>query len=229
MTNIQVIYRCCNEDKKAAFRPSYFSKLDCLENFLDVFKYEMFIKNVSINITAVYDGADGSLSERLEYHDIDTHKINVNSNEQSLLYSLNLGHSAVYSDIVYFLEDDYLHTNKAVEQLIEGFSINPDGIVSGYDHPDRYTRTDDVDYGQTNIFLGKDCYWRTGESTTCTWAVRPKIFSEMYNTAVQYKLNDRELFRSLRKSGIKLITPMPGFSTHCHEPFMSKFINWADQ
>lgn len=231
---ISLIYRCCETDTKGPARPKYFSKLNCLNNMLDVFKYNDKPKEVEVKIHAIHDGPCGPLHEQLEWCDVEIEKINVNSNAQSLELSLGFASGLYETDIIYFLEDDYLHTDNALKVLLEGFTIagavNKSNIVTLYDHPDRYTRSDDIDRGQTHLFLGNLKYWRTAESTTCTWAIRQDTFIEekVYEDAVKYGLNDRELFRSLNKRGIILFTPMLGASTHCHLPFMSPFIDWRN-
>lgn len=231
---ISIIYRCCEADTKGPARPKYFSKLNCLNNMLDIFMYDNRPKDVEVNIHAIHDGACGLLHEQLEYCDIPIEKINVNDNAKSLELSLGFASGLPKTDIIYFLEDDYLHTYDALKVLIEGFEIaqkvNKSNIISLYDHSDRYTRSDDIDRGQTHLFLGKLKYWRTAESTTCTWAVAQDSFIEdkIYEDAVKYGLNDREFFRYLRSKGTILFTPMIGSSTHCHIPFMSPFVNWDD-
>ena len=229
---IDIIYRCCETDTRGPARPKYFSKLNCLNNMLDVFKYADRPKGIEVDIIALHDGPIGPLHEQLEYCDVTIEKINVNDNAKSLELSLNLGAGLPETDIIYFLEDDYLHTDDAVSVLVEGFEVsskvNSSNIITGYDHPDRYTRSDDVDRGQTHLFLGKLRHWRTGESTTCTWATTQKSFLEdkICENALKFGLNDRELFRYLRTQGTILFTPIHCASTHCHEPFLSPFINW---
>lgn len=229
---ITIIYRCCETDTKGPFRPKYFCKTNCLNNMLDIFKYADRPKDVKIDIIALHDGPIGPLHEQLDYCDIPIEKINVNDNAKSLELSLNLGAGLPETDIIYFLEDDYLHTDDAVNVLVEGFEVsskvNSSNIISLYLHTDRFTRSDDIDYGQTYIFLGKHRYWRTAESTTCTWAVTQKSYLEdgIFESAKLFGLNDRDFFRYIRINGTILFNPMHGASTHCHMPFMSPFIDW---
>lgn len=227
MTKIQVVYRCCEEDTKKEFRPPKFSKERCLRNFLDVFRYNP-IKDVEVQINAVHDGPCGILHQTLDFLDIPIEKIDFKNNLQSLEYCLFFAAGAPESDIIYFVEDDYLHTDDALETLLEGFSLTKDSIISLYDHPDRYTRNDDVDYEKTKIVLGKKKYWRTAESTTCTWAITSKLYERVFDVAYEYGLYDRGLFRALALRNIKLHTPMVASSTHCHMPFMSPFVDWSD-
>lgn len=230
--NIDIIYRCCEKDTKTSFRPKRFSKINCLNNFLDVFLFNNKPKGINIRIHVVHDGEKGCLYKFLEDYDLSIHKINYENNAKSLDFCLDFAANIdESSDIIYFLEDDYLHIDQALEVLIEGFNVantfNKSNVISLYDHMDRLTRNDDIDYGKTNILLGDLRYWRTAESTTCTWAVKRDIYlNSIYNVAKSFGLNDRELFRELRKQGVILFTPMIGASTHCHEPFMSPFIDW---
>jgi nucleoside-diphosphate-sugar epimerase len=44
--------------------------------------------------------------------------------------------------------------------------------------------------------------------------------------ADKYLLEDREFFRMLNRNGVKLYSPIPGVSTHVHEPYMSPGVDW---
>lgn len=223
---ISIIYRCCEIDSKESFRPKWFSKLNCAKNFLK------FFLNKNIDILCVHDGEIGEIYKLFKENEIYIYKINNNSNLKSLEYCLNLAKDIVNNDFIYFLEDDYLHRYEAYDAMVDGFNIiknnNSIKFLSLQDHMDRYTRTDDLDYGRTNVYVTNTCHWRTAESTTCTWAIAQEDYMEFgYNLAMKHRLNDRALFREALTMGKRLITPMPGFSTHCHLPFLSPTINWA--
>jgi hypothetical protein len=229
--DIDIIYRCCELETgtkpKRSCRPHWFSKEKCLNNLLKIF-------NNKVRIHAIHDGPCGPLFDILKNNNVLIDKINYCDNDKSLRYNLNYAKNIVKTDILYFLEDDYYHTIDALETLIEGFnisaSINKENVITLYDAMDRYTRSDDIDYHKTLIKLGSTRYWRTAESTTCTWAISQDLYnSKVYNEAIKFGLNDRELFRYLRSQNIVLFTPMVGASTHCHEPFVSPFINWENQ
>lgn len=233
MTKITVIYRCCEGDTKGAFRPPHFSKVNCLNNFLDVFKFNDKPKGVTVDIIAVHDGPIGSLHNMLQELDVTIDKIDVRSNEKSLLHCLDLGASLQDADIIYFLEDDYLHTTTGLEVLLDGFKtaqqFNKSNIISIYHHPDRTSRTDDIDRGKTFILLGETGYWRTAESTTCTWATTRESYlnNGIYDKAKKFGLSDREFFRSLHSEGTILFNPIISASTHCHVPYMGHFVDWS--
>lgn len=228
---LTVIYRCSEEDSKRQHRPPWFSKWKCLNNFLDIFKYADKILGVNIEIIAVHDGPRGLLHDFLEFNDISIQKINIGSNAGSLDYCLKLA-TNLDTDIIYFLEDDYLHVEYSPHILLDGFDVaktlKKSHIVSLYDHADRYHRVDDIDYGQTNVLLGSWRHWRTAESTTCTWAVSKETYmNDVYDLANKFSLDDRGLFRALRTKDTVLFTPITGASTHCHLPFMSPLVEWS--
>lgn len=233
-TKIDIIYRCCEVDTKKEARPKWFSKTNCLTNFLDVFKYSNEARNYDIKIHAVHDGSCGLLHQYLEESDVSIEKIDYRDNAKSLEFCLDLGAGLPQTDIIYFLEDDYLHAEDALDVLVEGFDVvskvNKSNIISLYMHPDRFTREDDIDRGRTHLFLGKSRYWRTVESTTCTWATTQSTFLNegVYEAARAFGLRDRELFRALMGHGTILFNPMHGAATHCHLPFLSPFVDWGN-
>ena len=148
-----------------------------------------------------------------------------------MISCLLLAKELTKTDIIYFLEDDYLHKYESYDAIIDGFNLiknnNNLSFLSLKDHPDRYTRTDDIDYGRTNVYLGNKHHWRTAESTTCTWAISQDDYMEFgFDLAVKHLLNDRAFFREALTMGKRLVTPMPGASTHCHMPFLSPFVDW---
>lgn len=225
---IEIIYRCCeletgNLPKKSA-RPNWFSKEQSLLNIIDIANRSSH----SSKFTMIHDGPSGPLEDIFKENcSGQLININYNSNHKSLIECLNYAKSSK-ADYIYFLEDDYIHRDGAIECLFDGLSLFPNSVISLYDHPDRYERTDDLDRGKSYIYTGKTCHWRTAESTTCTWASSKYLYDNvLYDIAKQHCLNDRDFFRNLIVGpNIRLVTPMPAYSTHCHLPFLSPLVDW---
>lgn len=222
---LNVVYRCCELETgskpKRDCRPFWFSKENCLEILIQEFRKE------AVTIHAIHDGPKGPLFSILESNDIYIEKINCNSNKESLATTLDYA-LELDGTHLYLVEDDYLHKQNSYNVLIDG--LKTIGLhITLYDHPDRYTRQDDIDYGKTKLFLGQYCHWRTAESTTCTWATTQDYYrSTLYELAKYYLLEDREFFRKCKEYGVvPLMTPIPGYSTHCHAPFVSHYTNWS--
>lgn len=131
-------------------------------------------------------------------------------------------------DIIYFLEDDYLHQPDALLVLEEGIKINNSGYVTLYDHPDKYTEM----YSNYNTqYLSSNNYnWRTTPSTTNTFACLYKTIMEDIETHLLYTNNgitiDHEKFLKLDTMGRSLISSIPGYSTHVENGMLSPNVDW---
>jgi hypothetical protein len=208
---INIVYRLCEAEMAPPFRSKrlpWFSKLNCLKSFLDSVE---FSNNYIASVTFIHDGPEGQLIKAIP-EQFKVIKVNACSNEGSLLATYEAAKD-ILGDI-YYVEDDYLHLPESIKLI--ALALPGLGLVTGYDHEDRYVRDDDLSFGKEMIAFDKasNRHWRTAESTTCTFAIseamRPKV--ELY--ARDFMLQDRKLFRKLYKKKIRLWTPVPGLTTH---------------
>lgn len=100
------------------------------------------------------------------------------------LYEMAL-ESTQDDDVVYFIEDDYMHLPGSPEAILEGLQYFD--YVTLYDHPDKYALSTCAinPYTKRNRFsestevvLGERQVWRTSNSTTMTFAVTGKTLRE---------------------------------------------------
>ncbi|SVC96579.1 uncharacterized protein METZ01_LOCUS349433, partial [marine metagenome] len=99
---------------------------------------------------------------------------NMSNIHKSLLFAKN-----ECSDLIYFVEDDYLHRQEAINEMILTYErissqLNRELILCPADYPYLYTKID-----STNIFLGANKHWRKVEETLCTF-LTSKIIVEKY-------------------------------------------------
>lgn len=222
---ITILYRGCDLEldfpANRIGRPIWFSKIN---NFKSIHTSIINSKyKEQIKLIALMDGNSSKLSDLIYSLGYEVIFIKTGSNEESLRYQYNYAKN-LQTDI-YFLEDDYIHKQNAMDHIVNG--VQKFNLVTGYDHSDRYTRSDDICRNDESIFFYEGIHWRTCESTTCTWAVKKELFKLIFSVAEQYLLNDREFFRHLYKNGIRLYSPIPGVSTHVHEPYMSPGTDWS--
>jgi len=220
---LNVLYRGCSLEldypPTRDGRPSWFSKIKGFETL-----HQSIVKsNAEVKLIALMDGDESELTTMIKSYGYDVIYIKAGSNKKSLEYQLDYA-SKIDTGDFYFVEDDYLHLPESISVLISG--IKQFGLVTGYDHMDRYTRTDDVGYQHETIYFHEKKHWRTCESTTCTWAIRNDIFKFVYPIAKHFLLEDRAFFRYLHSNGLKLHNPIPGVSTHVHVPYLSPGIDW---
>lgn len=132
--------------------------------------------------------------------------------------------------IVYFLEDDYLHREGWVDVLREGICIPGIDYVTLYDHRDKYFLPEYKGL-QTELFLTNSSHWRLTPSTTNTYAMKfatLKRDKELHYTfSRKEKISrDHDKFCALASQGSRLISPIPGWSTHMEPEYLSACIDW---
>jgi hypothetical protein len=130
------------------------------------------------------------------------------------------------------LEDDYLHRPGWSEVMLEGFDIKS-----------HYLTLYDFDFFIAKgylceIFTTPSSHWRAVPATTNTFACRYKTLLEDLEIHQKHSINgvkeeegfhfskDYDKFWELQKQERYLISPMPGWSTHCDENHISPIIDW---
>ena len=120
--------------------------------------------------------------------------------------------------------------------------------VTLYDHPDKYVDKENggnpyVRKGgeRTRVLLTKSSHWKQTNSTTHTFATKVRTLKEdkpiwWKHTKKYHGLNDFEGFKQLGGLGSiynyffgkrrKLISCLPGKSTHIENAYLTPLINW---
>ena len=109
------------------------------------------------------------------------------SNLASLLQSFELG-KEYGEDLIFFVEDDYLHFEPMMEEMIASYEriasqINKDVFMCPADYPYLYMNNE-----KTNILIGNKRHWRTINQTLCTFlttkSLLDKYWDNFYNTCL---------------------------------------------
>ena len=109
------------------------------------------------------------------------------SNLASLLQSFELGKEQG-EDLVFFVEDDYLHFEPMMEEMIASYEriasqVNKDIFMCPADYPNLYMNNE-----KTNILIGNKRHWRTINQTLCTFmttkTLLDKYWDNFYNTCL---------------------------------------------
>ena len=109
------------------------------------------------------------------------------SNLASLLQSFELGKEHG-EDLIFFVEDDYLHFEPMMEEMIASYEriasqVNKDIFMCPADYPYLY-----MDNKKTNILIGNKRHWRTINQTLCTFmttkSLLDKYWNNFYNTCL---------------------------------------------
>ena len=154
-------------------------------------------------------------------------------------FNVALDKALTYPDdeIVYFLENDYLHNYNSKDILLEGFKLGA-SFVSLYDHPDKYLSPDkggnpycEGGAEDTRVYLTDSSHWKITNSTTMTFASKVSTLKRVEPTLRKWTSeshpNDFQMFLDLRSQNELLITPIPGYSTHGETAWLSPLTDWS--
>jgi hypothetical protein len=231
MNKLWIINRHCtySEISKNKPRPSWFSREKCYLNLTDSIKK---CQNVDISHIVLFDGDSSQHFVTKIPSANKVINIAANSGAKSFIMSIEYAlNNAGDDDIVYFLEDDYIHKEGWIDVLFEGMLMNPNGYISLYDHPDKY-ELPQYNNLTAQILSGKLSHWRTTPSTTDTFCIKKSTLQKAKDIMIKWSslgLNysrDHERCLDLWKNNIPLITPIPGYSTHCELGMLSPIKNW---
>ena len=121
-------------------------------------------------------------------------------------------------DLIYFVEDDYLHQQETFREMIFTYErissqINRELILCPIDYPYLYTRTD-----PTNVFLGSTRHWRLVGETLCTFLTSSNILRKYWDKFVSMCQFEHYPFEKPLHDIYKseyCLSPLPSLALHC--------------
>jgi len=224
---MKIIYRISDTGYNK-IKPDYINNENCLLNALDMFSTEKH------DWLIIADTVSQDTTQMLEKYVLNIKHVSVGHGAGT--FNLALDEALTYDDneVVYFIENDYLHKLGADIILEEGFSLGYH-YVALYDHPDKYMNGANPfveDGGEvTRVMLSNSCHWKLTNSTTMTFAAQVKTLKEDESIFREYTTGsyprDFEMFLALREKQHGLITPIPGYSTHGETAWLSPLFDWS--
>ena len=226
---MKIIYRISDAGYNKV-KPDYINNENCLKNFISIFG------NQDLEIIA--DNCSKETLQMITKYCHPNRITSVSIGHGAGTFNLALDKALKYDDneIIYFIENDYLHKQGADTILLEGFKLGA-GYVSLYDCPDKYLDPRDggnpyCDGGaeDTRVYLSDSCHWKLTNSTTMTFASKVKTLKEDESILRSFTQGsyprDFDMFLALRDKSRSLITPLPGYSTHGETAWLSPLTNW---
>ncbi len=115
------------------------------------------------------------------------------SNLASLLQSFELGKDNG-EDLIYFVEDDYLHFEPMMEEMIASYEriasqVNRDIFMCPADYPYLYMNNE-----KTNILIGNKRHWRTINQSLCTFMTTKSLLDKYWSNFHNNCLDRHEPF-----------------------------------
>ena len=227
---MKIIYRISDAGYNKV-KPDYIGNEQCLKNATKVFKdtdWLVIADNVSEpteNMIRKYVNED-----LIEW---------VSVGHGAGTFNLALDKALTYDndEIIYFIENDYLHKPESQKILEEGFNLGA-SFVSLYDHPDKYLEPSqggnpycDGGAEDTRVYLTDNCHWKITNSTTMTFATKVSTLKRTESILRKHTSgihpNDFQMFLELRQNNELLVTSIPGYSTHGETAWLSPLTDWS--
>jgi hypothetical protein len=227
---MRIIYRVSDNGYNKV-KPDYINNENCLRNATEVFKdadWLVIADNVS-------EQTDNMIQKYISRSDIFYASVGHGAGT----FNLALNTALEYDDeeIVYFIENDYLHKPESQKVLEEGFELGA-SFVSLYDHPDKYLPPSkggnpycEGGAEDTRVYLTDSCWFKITNSTTMTFAAKVSTLKRVEPILRKHTSgthpNDFQMFLELREKNELLITPIPGYSTHGETAWLAPHTDWG--
>jgi len=196
--------------------------------------------SVGMSLTVIDDHSDSTCVEQIQNIlsglTIKTKFISMNErtgNGLSLLTAYEYAKENCH-DLIYFVEDDYLHDTQAITEMIDTYimistQLQKDIALFPCDYPDLYKK-----HYPSAVMLSRNRYWRNIGHTTGTMLITKKILLEhwtRYMDLTRYGADpsvceDNTINQVYRT--VPCFSPMPSLTVHLSSPeCISPFVNWT--
>ena len=226
---MHVIYRI-SDNGYPKEKPEYVNNASCYRSALFVFGKSAW--------TVIADNASEETKQLVEECSGEIKHVKIGHGAGTFNIALDIALGLPDDEIVYFLENDYLHRYNADRVLESAFDLEFD-YVTLYDHPDKYMNP--FEGGNpfcsnrsesTRVYLGKHCHWKLTNSTTMTFAAKVKTIKQDISVLRKWTSgshpHDFQMFTELTQRGRRLASPLPGYSTHGETRWLSPLTNWKE-
>ncbi len=181
-----------------------------LKKIKDVFKkFNTDYKLINLDISKFKDQID-KINQRGE---------NVTSNQMSNMANIHqsLLEAKKSEDLIYFVEDDYLHKRDSIKEMIFTYErissqIKREIIICPADYPYLYVKTE-----STLNFLGNKCHWRKVGETLCTFLTSKQIIEKYWDKYLSMCQKEHAPFEKPMHEIYEkelCISPIPSLAVH---------------
>ena len=137
---------------------------------------------------------------------------NMSNIHQSLLIAKNC------EDLIYFVEDDYLHSINSIKEMILSYEklsslLKQELILCPTDYPYLYNKAEN-----SKIFLGNNFHWRQIEESLCTFLTSNLIVKKYWEDLISVCKFEHQPFEKPFHDVYKkefCLSPIPSLAIHC--------------
>ena len=149
-------------------------------------------------------------------------KMKFDNNNRMLAHNCHIYQSKEYAinseyDLLYFVEDDYIHEENALIEMIYSYQkfssqLDEEVILCPVDYPYLYIETQ-----ETRNFIGFQKHWRKIEQSLCTYLISKQTLNKYWSYYEDMFLNNYDPYEKplheLYKK-INCFSPMPSLGLH---------------
>jgi hypothetical protein len=227
---VKIIYRI-SDSGYSKVKPAYINNEACLLNALDTFSTEKH------DWLVIADNVSEATKQMLERYVLNIKHVSVGHGAGTFNLALDEALQSPDEEIIYFLENDYLHKPNSDKIIQEGLQLGA-SFVSLYDHPDKYLPPSqggnpycEGGAEDTRVYLTESTHWKITNSTTMTFAATVSTLKRAEETLRKYTQGtypeDFKMFLDLREQGELLISSIPGYSTHGETAWLTPLTDWS--
>jgi len=147
------------------------------------------------------------------------------------------------ADLVYFVEDDYLHYPTAIDEMVDAYytfreNLGTEIAIHPFDDPDNYLPKW---IEPCRIVYGKGRRWRTNYYSTFTFMCNPQVvkryWSLFYTMATEYgtlwgemnNVHEGTMVNKIWREDVVLFTPIPSVALHIqYEAQKDPYLDWKE-
>ena len=186
------------------------SEKEVLEKFKEILNNQFFENEILKLNVDLYEKEINRVNEQGK--EVTRNQI---SNMSNIHQSLDIAKKC--EDLIYFVEDDYLHEIESIEEMIFTYEkvstqINNELILCPADYPYLYSNLQ-----KTNIFLGNKYHWRSIEETLCTFLTSSNLVNKYWDEFTSACKTEHypfeKPFHNIYKKEL-CISPIPSLATH---------------
>tara|TARA_B100000963_G_scaffold100156_1_gene86588 strand:+ start:5739 stop:6434 length:696 start_codon:yes stop_codon:yes gene_type:complete len=228
---MKVYYRLSNQSAGGhKNKLSHATKKHCLANTVSVFGKD--------NIVVVGDNLNHETVQMVNSIGVRLVQVSNGNGSGTFRDALDLAlQENSNNDIIYLLEDDFLHRPEAKAIIEEGVG-SYNGYVTGYDHPDKYIDktlggNPFIESGGevTRLIKTTSSHWKITNSTVMSFAATHNRLQTdkdlLYKHSSKRITDSFALFLELsQERGVPCISSVPGVSTHTEADWLSPLTDW---
>lgn len=200
-------------------------------------KAKNLLQNINLNLTIVDDNSEKTTIEKMNLlsskKETVLNIINLNQNEfdgkiinegnpetfgnLASLFKCFLIAKDEAEDLIFFVEDDYLHKDSMIEEMLMTYErlasqLNKEIVLCPSDYPYLYT-TD----RKTNVLIGSHRHWQLIDKTLCTFLTSKIILNQYWENFVKNCKKRHDPFEKYLNEIYKeeyCLAPIPSLSVH---------------